>query len=56
MKWLSFPQVLVADYLPLSMYNQSRELMFDKLFALVGEKDISDNAKKDVIGKLSHFI
>lgn len=30
--------------------------MFDKLFALVGEKDVSDNAKKDVIGKLHHFI
>lgn len=49
-------QVLVSDYLPLSMYNQSKEIMFDKLFALVGEKDVSENAKKDVIGKLKHFI
>jgi hypothetical protein len=30
--------------------------MFDKLFALVGEKGISENAKKDVIGKLNYFI
>lgn len=30
--------------------------MFDKLFTLVKEKDISQNAKKDIIAKLNTFI
>ena len=30
--------------------------MFDSLFSLVSAKDISDNAKNDVIGKLNSFV
>ena len=47
---------IVSDYLPMASVNQSKEIMFVQLYALIGDKDISENAKKAIIGKLNNFI
>lgn len=48
--------VLIADYLPSAQVNQSKEIMFDTLFKMVGTKNLTENTKNDIVGKLMYFI